>query len=189
MSIGIHTITLAVTDNDGLTDTDEVTITIEESPTEPPVADAGNDIFANGNEEVTLDASGSYDPDGDIIQYTWTKEPDNAVLYSGSESTYNTRALGRAEEVIKLMVMDDRGATAEDTVSIVNARLAVIPQLQEQLAELQSDIASLQQQLTALEQQTAVLQQIVNENREAMEQFVPLRKLLEELASALQEEL
>lgn len=217
LSVGIHTITLTVTDNDGLTDTDDVIITVEGGPTEPPIADAGEDINASANEEVMLDASGSNDPDGDIIQYTWTRQPDDTVLYSGGESTYNTRALGRAEEVIKLTVMDDRGATAEDAVSIVNTRLSVIPQLQEELAAMQADIdtleqqlaalqveiTSLQQQLSALEQQTAeheqqlaaleqqleAVQVIVNENREAMEQFTPLQKLLEELALTLQEEL
>ena len=157
-------------------------------PTTPPIADAGVDVFANANEEVTLDASGSYDPDGDIIQYTWTRQPDNIVLYSGSESTCTTKALGRVEEVIKLKVTDDIGITSEDFVSIFNTKLAGISQLQEQLAELQADIDTLEQQLAELQQQLEMLQVIVNENREAMEQFTPLQRLLEELALTLQDD-
>ncbi len=71
---------------------------------------------------------------------------------------------------------DDRGGTAEDIVSIFNTGLAGISQLQEELVSLQEDV-------TALHVQIAALQQIVEENRLAMEQFNPLRKLLEELGS------
>ena len=69
-----------------------------------------------------------------------------------------------------------------------------LPPLQDQITALQEEIASLQQELAALEQQTteleqltAALQQIVNENRDAMVQFTPLQRLLEELALTLQD--
>ena len=60
--------------------------------------------------------------------------------------------------------------------------------MQEQLAELQADIDTLEQQLAELQQQLEMLQVIVNENREAMEQFTPLQRLLEELALTLQDD-
>ncbi|MFW6154549.1 MAG: right-handed parallel beta-helix repeat-containing protein, partial [Planctomycetota bacterium] len=48
-----------------------------ESENSPPVADAGDDQTVtdsdeNGSEDVTLDGSGSYDPDGTIDSYVWT---------------------------------------------------------------------------------------------------------------------
>ena len=47
-----------------------------------------------------------------------------------------------------------------------------------------AEIAQIQAQITVLQQENAILQQIVDENRLAMEQFNPLRKLLEELGSS-----
>lgn len=87
---------------------------------------AGEDIVADANEDVVLDASSSTDPDGDIVQYTWTALPEDEVLYSGTDSTFTIKALGRVEEVIKLTVTDNGGASSEDTVSIFNRRVEEI---------------------------------------------------------------
>ena len=46
----------------------------------PPMSDAGQDMGAEGGAEVTLDGSGSYDPDG-VMAYAWTLvEPENVYL-------------------------------------------------------------------------------------------------------------
>jgi len=92
----------------------------EEPATGLPVADAGNNLVASANEEVTLDASNSNDPDGEIILYTWKRLPDEVLIYSGEEPTCQTRALGRAEEVIELTVTDNSWLTSSDTVVIIN---------------------------------------------------------------------
>jgi len=113
------------------------------TPTEPPTAEAGDDIVADANEQVTLDGSGSSDPDGQIIKYTWKRLPDGVIIYSGSDPTCQTRALGRVEEVIELIVTDNSMATATDTVKIINQ---TTQDLKDQLAALQSQIEQLQQQ-------------------------------------------
>jgi hypothetical protein len=113
------------------------------TPTEPPIADAGDDIIAGANETVTLDGSASYDPDGIIIKYTWKRLPDDVILYSGESPTYNTKALGRVEEVIELTVTDNSSATASDTLKIVSRTTA---DLQNQLAAMQSQIDQVQRQ-------------------------------------------
>ncbi len=187
LSVGTHTITLTVTDDDDLTNTDTVAITVYPYSA-PPVADTGTDVIADANQMVVLSASASYDPDGHIAQYTWTALPENEILYSGEESTFTTRALGRVEEVIKLTVTDNQGASSEDTVSIFNRRVEEIeltpgPAGSQGPQGIQGPPGITPAEIAQLQAQIAALQQIVEENRLAMEQFMPLKKLLEELGS------
>jgi len=113
------------------------------TPTKLPIAEAGDDIVADANEQVTLDGSGSSDPDGQIIKYTWKRFPDGVIIYSGSDPTCQTRALGRVEELIELTVTDNSMATATDTLKIISR---TTQQLKDQLAAMQSQIQQLQQQ-------------------------------------------
>jgi hypothetical protein len=53
------------------------------APNQPPAADAGADQIVVANAIVTLDGSGSYDPDGDLpLTYLWTQTGGPAVTLS-----------------------------------------------------------------------------------------------------------
>jgi len=84
----------------------------------PPVADAGSDQMVNctgvNGTEVTLDGSGSSDPDGDELTYVWSG-PIIGSSVSGMTPTI-TLPLGTYE--FKLTVNDGNGGTESDSVVI-----------------------------------------------------------------------
>lgn len=114
-----YDVTLTVTDAEGLSDT--VTRTVIVEPTnQPPVADAGpdqtiTDTDNDGVESVTLDGSGSYDPDpdGSIVSYIWTK---NGTQIATGVNPIVTLPIGM--HTITLTVTDDDGAKGTDSVRI-----------------------------------------------------------------------
>ena len=67
------TIIFSLTVNDGTVNSmpDQVTVTIRDI-NQPPVANSAASQTANEGTVVTLDGSGSYDPDGDPLSYFWT---------------------------------------------------------------------------------------------------------------------
>ena len=137
-----------------------------------PIADAGEDVYAYPGDMVVLDAINSYDPDGEIVNYTWKRLLDSTVLYSGPNVSFETESMGWVEEIIELTVTDDLGATDTDTVSIVDMTLG--------------EIGDLQNQISTLEQQNAQLQQLMDDNRYLLEQLPQLRHELEELQTQVE---
>lgn len=118
-SLGQHLVTLEVTDDDGVNDTDEISVIINQLPT----ADAGEDLViedvdSNGSEQVVLDASNSIDPDGELVNYLWSV----AGTDIGSGETLNKTFNIGAHKVI-LNVIDNFGSTAMDSLTIFVARL------------------------------------------------------------------
>jgi hypothetical protein len=118
LAVGVHTITLVVTDDDGASDTDEVVITVEAGPNTPPTADAGPDqtvVDTDGDdfETVTLNGVASSDPDGSIAKYAWIE--GSTTIATGISPTVNF-AVG--DHTIVLQITDDEGATASDTVTV-----------------------------------------------------------------------
>lgn len=85
-------------------------------PNQPPVANAGPDQTVEcataGGAAVTLNGSGSYDPDNDAITYQWTGPFGSAA----GVNPVVTLALGTHN--ITLTVRDAKGATDTDTLQV-----------------------------------------------------------------------
>ena len=120
--IGVHTITLNVTDNDGATGTDTVDIEILKLDKAPPIADAGADIFVGVGESVVLNASGSSDRDGNIVSYLWSE--DGGVL-SNASSFENIFDAGK--HTITLTVTDNDNLQGDDTIIVTVLAPNIIP--------------------------------------------------------------
>ena len=95
---------------------DDLTVSGTCSPSAPPVANAGPELslecVSPSSTLVTLDGSGSFDPDGDVLSYTWSGPFGTA---SGPSPTV---ALPLGASTISLVVNDGQVDSAPDTATI-----------------------------------------------------------------------
>jgi hypothetical protein len=92
--------------------------TLAPQPNNAPVAEAGPDqtVAVKGKAvtaTVTLDASGSSDPDGTLVSYQWFES--GTAIAAGQRVSVN---LGMGSHTITLRVTDDDQASSEDQVTI-----------------------------------------------------------------------
>lgn len=116
---------LTVTDNDGATGVDSVSITVSApvpapSANIPPVADAGPDQTVRPHSLVFLNGWGSYDPDGKIVRYRWVQTGGPHVRLFVSWLPWAVFIAPHEEGALtfELAVTDDKGATSSDSVTV-----------------------------------------------------------------------
>ena len=112
-TIGPKTVTLTVTDDQGATASDTVTITVHEAP----IAEAGDDQTVILGSEVSFDGSDSYDPDGGNLTYSWDFGTD-ATPATGTGDMPSCRYSTIGAKTVTLIVTDDEGVSRSDTVTI-----------------------------------------------------------------------
>lgn len=112
---GEYVFELEVSDPDGLSSTDTVTVTLTN---EPPVTEVGalerNQVLGAS---VTLDAGGSSDPDGHELQFTWrvVELPAGSALQTRYDGPVQTVRLDRQGRYVFEVELDD-GYTSNTTV-------------------------------------------------------------------------
>ena len=86
-----------------------------------PIAIAGEDQIANPGTVETLNASESFDQDGEIENYTWTQLSGAEINIQFSDSAYASFIVPQQGEgvIIQLEVYDNDGAVGRDTISFV----------------------------------------------------------------------
>lgn len=113
---GVHWVTLTVVDNEGFEGSAQ--IEIRSTVNIPPVASA-HALPRDGMAplEVTFDASGSFDPDGEIVLYEWDFNKDGVYTATGAtpQHTFNDPAL----HTVRLRVTDNEGAVATTVLTVL----------------------------------------------------------------------
>lgn len=103
---GDYAVCLSVTDEDGMTSSESVTINVENRPPLPSCL-LSNDAPVVG-EHVQFDASGSFDPDGILIDFTWEFGDGETARGARVNHVYTEPAV----RSLRLTIEDDAGGTA-----------------------------------------------------------------------------
>jgi len=110
-TLGVHTLTLEVIDNENAKASDTIIITAFAN--QVPSVDAGENQNVIINQSVTLTANAT-DNDGNIVSYSWTE--NNKVLSQQSSFDYTPTTL--EEHTLTVTVTDNDNATASDSITI-----------------------------------------------------------------------
>ncbi|KFM20398.1 peptidase m36 family protein [Marine Group I thaumarchaeote SCGC AAA799-P11] len=118
-------ITLTCTVSDGtLSASDSLTLTVKNTLNQDIIADAGDDRIVNENVRISLDGTGSGDPENQPLTFSWTQVSGEPVQLSSSSSmtpSFTSPTVANNEIkvlVFELKVFDDNGREAFDTVKI-----------------------------------------------------------------------
>lgn len=117
---GTLTFRLAIEDAKGLTHSDDCDVGING----PPVADAGGDQQVSSGQDVTLDGTGSRDPDGDVLSYQWMQTGGSPAVVlmdaAAARAQFVAPAVGSAGALLtfQLTVNDGRGGQDSDTIVV-----------------------------------------------------------------------
>lgn len=117
---GMHTVTLTVTDNRGITNSVSQQIQVGTSFQLPVAAFTYAPTSPSVGSPVTLDATSSYAPGGSIVSYQWDLNGDGAYDLSGPVGQVRYLSAGLA--VVRLTVIDNRGLSAAVSRTIAVGR-------------------------------------------------------------------
>jgi hypothetical protein len=118
---GVYVFKLTVTDNKGVSSTDNITVTVNQAANLPPLANAGNDITITLPVNYTTLIGSGIDPNGIVISYAWSKVsgPLQFAIANATSPTTVITGLVQGVYVFKLTVKDNNGAIGTDNVTVV----------------------------------------------------------------------
>ena len=112
---GAYIVTLYATDDRGATGSAEIRCQTGLA-NRPPIADAGGPYVGEVNQPITVNGSGSFDPDNDPLAYTWNSDTATGPL-TGEQTSFTFDATGTY--MVTLSIDDGRGGSDTATAQIV----------------------------------------------------------------------
>lgn len=124
MANGNYTFELKVTDNNGATMVDTVSVTVDVKNL-APIVTAFKDQFIVGTSTVLY--ADAEDRDGNIVGVKWEKVsgPDGDVIGSAERAVTRVSFANIGKYVYKITAIDDKGATAADEIGVTVISLGV----------------------------------------------------------------
>ena len=111
---GYYTAKLTVTDDDGATDIDTMTVIVDESSNQAPIASANADK-TSGYAPLTIQFNGSgTDADGTVASYHWVFGDGGIANIQNPTYTYHNSGVYN----VVLTVTDDKEASATDSITV-----------------------------------------------------------------------
>lgn len=121
---GVYTVTLNVTNSKGLWDIEQKQIqVVEPAPgPKPPVASfTYSPANPKVDEEVTFDASASFDPDGQIVSYNWNF--GDGFAGEGKIVTHSYSKEGNYKVTLTAVDNDGKASSTSKTVTVVKPKM------------------------------------------------------------------
>ncbi|MEB2773758.1 PKD domain-containing protein [Algoriphagus sp. D3-2-R+10] len=122
---GEYVFALKVTDDKGASSQDELTINVVAAQSNPPIAEAGDDIsltIANPNSpgRTTLDGTKSVNPDNGELTFNWTlaSGPTNPSFQTPNQAKTNVTGLLEGDYKFRLEVKNSSGKSSSDSVLV-----------------------------------------------------------------------
>lgn len=128
LTAGIYTFTFTVTDAKGASDSDDVSVTVQNSNI-PPVANAGADITINS---VSVIIRGSAtDKDGTIVAFLWQQRsgPNTVTLANENTNSLQISGLITGTYTFRFTVTDNNGAKHSDDIKVIVNSINQAPEL------------------------------------------------------------
>jgi hypothetical protein len=120
LSVGTHTVTASVTDSDGLSGSDQVTVIVEETPNTPPtvtITAPADPTTVEVGTSVTFTGTATDAEDGNLTaSLSWSSNLDGPI---GSGGSFSTSSLSVGTHTVTASVTDSGGLSGSDNVTVI----------------------------------------------------------------------
>ncbi len=123
---GTYVFGLVVSDGKVQSTIDTVSITVVKQ-NNAPVADAGDDITTYVGSQVALDASSSYDSDGDALTYTWIQASGATAVLAGAKTASPSFTPTTSGVIGFTVIVSDGQVTSRDSVQVTVNNVNNVP--------------------------------------------------------------